>query len=297
MSENTVSGTVSVIGLGPMGRAMAAAYLDAGYRVTVWNRSAGKDEDLVARGAHRAATAAGAVAASGLTVLSLIDVDAMYTALDGAALDGRVLANLSSDVPEKARAAAAWAAERGAGYLTGGVTVPPSGLGKPESQIFVSGDRGAYEQHRAALDVLGGTDHKGDDPGLAQLHYQLGMIMFWTALTGWEQAVAVAQANGLTAADILPQAVETSDSLSGFVRFYTERVDAGEHGGQVDRLAMCAASIEHVRHTAADAGVDTGILDAHVALYRRGLAAGFGDDSGTRVLQLLREPAGSAAGA
>lgn len=47
---------VTVIGLGPMGRAMAAAYLDAGYEVTVWNRSPGKDTELVARGARRAAT-------------------------------------------------------------------------------------------------------------------------------------------------------------------------------------------------------------------------------------------------
>lgn len=51
----TATATVTVIGLGPMGRAMAAAYLDAGYEVTVWNRSPGKDTELVARGARRPA--------------------------------------------------------------------------------------------------------------------------------------------------------------------------------------------------------------------------------------------------
>ncbi|MFD6984152.1 NAD(P)-binding domain-containing protein, partial [Streptomyces sp. NPDC059956] len=171
---------VTVIGLGPMGRAMAAAYLDAGYEVTVWNRSPGKDTELVARGARRAADAAGAVAASGLTVLSLIDVDAMYTALAGADLGGRVLANLSSDVPDKARAAARWAQERGASYLTGGVNVPPTGIGQEGSSMFVSGPEDVYAAHRAALDLLSATDYRGTDAGYAQLYYQLNMIMFWT---------------------------------------------------------------------------------------------------------------------
>ncbi len=279
--------TVTVIGLGPMGRAMAAAYLDAGYEVTVWNRSAGKDADLVARGAHRAASAAEAVRASALTVLSLIDIDALHTTLADADLAGRTLANLSSGAPDKAREAARWAEARGAAYLTGGVNVPPSGVGKPESSIFISGPEAVYRAHRATLDVLATTDFRGTDPGHAQLYYQLNMIMFWTAFTGFQQAVAVARANGLTAADILPYIAGTTDSMRGFLDFYAPRIDADDHAGLVDRLAMCAAGVEHVLHTAADAGVDTGILAAHAELYRRGVEAGFGDDSSTRLIQLL----------
>ncbi len=278
---------VTVIGLGPMGRAMAAAYLDAGYEVTVWNRSPGKDTELVARGARRAGSAADAVAASGLTVLSLIDVDAVYTALAGADLGGRVLANLSSDVPDKARAAARWAQERGASYLTGGVNVPPTGIGQEGSSMFVSGPEDVYAAHRAALDLLAATDYRGADAGYAQLYYQLNMIMFWTAYTGWYQALAVAKANGLTAADIVPYAGYTADTLRGFYEGGAPLIDADAHEGTYERLAMCAASVEHILHTAADSGVDTAILTAHADLYRRGVAAGFGADSSSRLIQLL----------
>lgn len=288
---------VSIIGLGPMGQAMASAYLDAGYAVTVWNRSPGKDAALLARGARRAATAAEAVAASRLSVVSLIDVDAVYTALGDADLGGRVLANLSSDVPEKARAAAGWARERGASYLTGGVNVPPTGIGQEGSSIFVSGPEEVYEEQRAALDVLGATDYRGADPGHAQLYYQLNMIMFWTAYTGWYQAVAVARANGLTAADILPYAGYTADSMRAFYEGATPLADADDHDGTAARLAMCAASLEHVLHTAADSGVDTGILAAHAELYRRGVDAGFGADGTTRLLGLLGAPQAASAAA
>lgn len=44
---------VTVIGLGPMGQALAAAFLAAGVRTTVWNRTPGKDRELVAAGAVR----------------------------------------------------------------------------------------------------------------------------------------------------------------------------------------------------------------------------------------------------
>ncbi|MGW1767042.1 NAD(P)-dependent oxidoreductase [Streptomyces sp. NPDC002073] len=288
---STGKNSVSVVGLGPMGQAMAAAYLDAGYEVTVWNRSAGKDAGLVERGARRAATAAEAVAASGVTVVSLIDVDAVYAALGEAELDGRTLVNLSSDTPEKARAAAGWAGARGASYLSGGVNVNPGGVGKPESSIFISGPREVYEQHRAALDVLGGTDFRGEEPGLALLYYQLNMTMFWTAFTGFYQAVAIARANGLTAADILPYAGYTGDSLRGFYEWAGPVIDAEDYDGSAERLAMCAASVEHVLHTAATSGVDTGILGAHADLFRRGMDAGFGAESSTRLVGILSDAA------
>ncbi|MFD7522111.1 NAD(P)-binding domain-containing protein [Paenibacillus chitinolyticus] len=46
-SENRKS--VTVIGLGPMGQAMAGVYLERGYQVTVWNRTPDKADELAAR--------------------------------------------------------------------------------------------------------------------------------------------------------------------------------------------------------------------------------------------------------
>ncbi|MEV7724357.1 NAD(P)-binding domain-containing protein [Streptomyces sp. NPDC087917] len=285
---------VSIVGLGPMGRAMAHAYLDRGYRVTVWNRSAGKDADLLERGALRAGSAAGAVTAGGPVVLSVIDVDVVRSALDDAPLEGRVLVNLSSGVPDRAREVARWAEARGAAYLSGGVNVPPTGIGREGSSIFVSGPRAVYDEHRATLDVLAATDYRGADAGYAQLYYQLNMIMFWTAYTGWYQALAVARANGLTATDVLPYAGYTADTMRGFYEGSAPLVDADAHAGTYERLTMCAASVEHVLHTAADSGVDTAILAAHADLYRRGVEAGFGADSSSRLIRLLGGGGGGA---
>ncbi|ORT58935.1 NAD(P)-binding domain-containing protein [Streptomyces sp. CB03238] len=283
---------VTVIGLGPMGHAMASTYLDHGHRVTVFNRTPSRADALVARGAHLAATVDEALTATELVVLSLTDYDAMYALLgaaDPAALAGRVLVNLSSDTPDKARAAAAWAAERGATQLTGGVLTPPSGIGSPDTSTVYSGPRAAFDAHRATLEVLTAADHRGEDPGLAALLYQLNMTMFWTALTSYWQAVAMADAHGLKAADILPLAVDALN-LRQFLEFYTPRVDAGDHTGDVDRLTMGAASIEHVLHTATDAGVDGALPAAVRGIFRRGVAAGHGADSASSLVEILKRP-------
>jgi 3-hydroxyisobutyrate dehydrogenase-like beta-hydroxyacid dehydrogenase len=117
--------------------------------------------------------------------------------------------------------------------------------------------------------------------------YQIGMVMFWTSMLSYWQAIALAGANGLTAADILPHAVETANSLPGFFSFYSERIDTGQHVGDVDRLAMGMASVEHILHTNADAGVDTALPAAVVDLFRRGMDTGHAADSFSSLVKLM----------
>ncbi len=276
---------VTVIGLGPMGRAMVGAFLDDGHSVTVWNRTASRADELVARGAVRADTVGAALAANELVVLSLTDYAAMDDLLGPAAgaLTERVLVNLSSDTPARARAAAKWAAGHGATHLTGGVLTPPSGIGRPGSSTFYSGPREVFEAHRETLTVLTATDYRGADPGLAALYYQLNMDMFWTSMLSWLHTLAVARANGITAKELLPYATSALD-LRQFLEFYTDRIDAGEHAGDVDRLAMGVASIAHVAHTARDSGIDPALPETVLEIFRRGVAAGHGGDSFTSLI-------------
>ncbi|MEJ1199253.1 MULTISPECIES: NAD(P)-dependent oxidoreductase [unclassified Streptomyces] len=282
--------SVTVIGLGPMGQAMVHALLGKGHPVTVWNRTPSRADALVARGAILAKSAEDALAANELVVLSLTDYDAMYAVLEPAshALAGRVLVNLSSDTPEKARDGARWVSEHGGAHLTGGVNASPSGIGQPGSSTFYSGPREVFEAHRSTLEALTDTDYRGDDPGLAALLYQIVVGMFWTSVLGYWQAIALADANGLTATDVLPQATELLTGMPGFLSFYAERIDAGEHGGDAEQLAMGMASVEHVLHTNADAGVDTTLPAAVAALFRRGMDAGHGADSASSLVELMK---------
>ncbi|MDT0453981.1 NAD(P)-dependent oxidoreductase [Streptomyces hesseae] len=285
--------SVTVIGLGPMGQAMVGAFLAAGHRVTVWNRTASKADELVAKGAVLAPTVADALAANELIVLSLTDYEAMYTILEPAAasLSGKVIANLSSDTPDKARAAAEWAAGHGARHLTGGVQCPPSGIGQEGSITFYSGPKEAVDAHAETLKVLTDIDFRGEDAGLAALYYQIQMDMFWTAMLSWLHALAVADANGITAEEFLPYAQSTMSSLPNFMAFYAGRIDKGEHPGDVDKLAMGVASVEHIVHTAENAGIDPSLPAAVLDVFKRGMTAGHAGDSFTSLIEVFKKSA------
>ena len=59
---------ITVLGLGKMGHAIASRLIDREHSLTVWNRSAGKADDLVAKGAIEERSAAQAAAVSEVVI-------------------------------------------------------------------------------------------------------------------------------------------------------------------------------------------------------------------------------------
>lgn len=74
---------IAFLGLGTMGAPMATRLVEAGYRVTVWNRSQDKTESLVAKGAQRAETPAAAAATADIVITMLRDGPAVEAVLFG----------------------------------------------------------------------------------------------------------------------------------------------------------------------------------------------------------------------
>ncbi|GAA5207362.1 NAD(P)-binding domain-containing protein [Streptomyces thinghirensis] len=267
---------VTVIGLGPMGRAMASALLGKGYRVTVWNRTVGNADELVGAGAHRAATVHDALTGSELVILSLTTTR-------------RCMPSLSRPprcCPAGSSSTSARTHPRVPAALRGGCqdTVPrtspevcrlhPPGIGQPGFSTFYSGPK-----------------EVGEDPGLAALYYQVGMDLFWTTVLGWLHALPLADAHGVPAEEILPSASSVLAGMTDFLASYTQRIDAGEYQGDIERLAMGVASVDHGLQTARDAGVDTSLPTAVLEIFRRGTMAGHADDSATSLIEVLKKPA------
>ncbi|MFD7551718.1 NAD(P)-dependent oxidoreductase [Streptomyces sp. NPDC059816] len=283
--------SVTLIGLGPMGQAMVSAFLDNGHEVTVWNRTASKAEGVVSKGAKLAPTVADALKANDLVILSLTDYSAMYTILSDAAdaLTGKTVVNLSSDTPKKTRAGAKWIENHGGRQVTGGVNASPTGIGAPESFTFYSGPKDAFESVQETLQVLSATDYKGEDPGLAALYYQLQLDVFWTTVTSWLHALAVADANGIKAEDFLPYVSPQLAQMPAFIGYYSGRIDAGNYAGDIERLSMAVASIDHVVETARDSGVDTSLPAKVLEIFQRGIADGRSEDSATSLVEIFKK--------
>ncbi|MGM1060982.1 NAD(P)-dependent oxidoreductase [Saccharothrix sp. Mg75] len=279
---------LTLIGLGPMGQAMAAKFLAHGHPITLWNRTPGRADDLVAAGATRAATAADAVAANRLVLLSLTDYDAAHAVLDGADLAGRVVVNLSSDTPGKTLGAAADLARRGAELLVGGVMVPPPLIGEDGAYAFYSGPRGVFDRYADVLSVIGRPDHVGDDHGLAQLFYQAQLDVFLTALAGVLHGLALVGTAGVAAERFTPYLRDLVGSLGTYLDETARNVDSGEHPGDLANVLMMGATAAHVTGAAEAAGLDTALPGAVQSLYDRAVAAGRGRDNWTALVDVIR---------
>ncbi|MEV4094699.1 NAD(P)-dependent oxidoreductase [Streptosporangium saharense] len=284
---------MTVLGLGPMGQALAGAFLDNGHPTTVWNRTAGKADDLVARGATRADTPALAVEAAPLTVVCVIDDDAVHAIVEPAAraLRGRTLVNLTADTPERARRTAAWAEENGVRYLDGAIMTPTETIGGPEAVVLYSGQEDAYLEHRATLEALGaGGVHLGEEPGRAASYEVALLDLFWTSMSGLVHAFALASAEGVPARDLAPFARGIGSLLPIVIDDFARNVDKGDHAADTSALVSALAGMDHIAHASRARGLDTGVIDAARAVARRAVEAGHGDDSFSRLTETIAAP-------
>jgi len=288
---------VTVIGLGPMGQAMTRLLLKAGHPVRVWNRTAARADAVVAEGATRAATPADAVAAADLVILSLTDYQAMDDILGplgdtgGDPLAGKVLANLSSDSPDRTRAAATWAAGRGARLLTGGLMAPAEMLGGEGAFAYYSGPEDVFRAHEPVLRLLGEPRYVGADPGLAQLYYQAQLDVFLTTLSGLLHATALVGSAGVTAAEFLPEAIRTvldTPAMVGATDEVARGLDTGDHPGDLATATMMGATAGHILEASEAAGIDVALPRAVKAHYDRAIAAGHGRDSWTSLFEVIK---------
>ncbi|MEV6393963.1 NAD(P)-binding domain-containing protein [Streptomyces sp. NPDC051907] len=282
---------VTVLGLGPMGQALVSAFLAAGHSATVWNRTPGRADGLVENGAVEAGTAAEAIAASDLVVICVLDYEAVraVVAPHAAALKGRTLVNLTAGTPDDARATAEWADAHGIGYLDGAIMVPTYLVGGPSTLVLHSGPADLYERHRDTLGAIGGACvHLGTDPGRAGAHDVALLDIFWTALTGVVHAFALAGSEGVTASDLAPYAKGVAALLPDVIDAFAEQVDTGSYPAGGSNLRSAAAIMSHVLEASRSRGVDSTVISAAHEIARRGMAAGYADDSYAHVAELLR---------
>nr|CTQ94810.1 dehydrogenase, putative [Kibdelosporangium sp. MJ126-NF4] len=272
-----------------MGQAMVRSYRKAGHEVTVWNRTASRAEGL---DATLAPTVADALAASELVVLSLTDYKAMYDILDGETIKDKVIVNLSSDTPNKTRAAAQWATERGATFVGGGVMVPAELVGTDKAYVFYSGPEDVVRRLEPELGVIGAVKYVGADPTLGQLFYQAQLDIFLTSLASYLHATALIEAAGVPAAEFLPYAVENFDMISYYLEGAAKDIKEGKYPGDAANVIMMGATADHIVGASNESGVDSALPYAVKSMYDKAIATGHGRDSWTSLYEVVRSAAG-----
>ncbi|MEU7532093.1 NAD(P)-binding domain-containing protein [Saccharothrix sp. NPDC042600] len=285
---------MTVIGLGPMGQALAGAFLRAGHPTTVWNRTAAKADPLVAAGAALAGSVEEAVAAGGPVVACVSDLAVLRRLLDPAAdvLAGRVVVNLTTGTSREVRETAEWVAGRGAAHLAGAILALPRDIGTGTSLVLYSGSPEAFERHATTLRGLGeGAVHLGADQGLAALYAAAGVTLMWSTLNGFLHGTAMLAAAGVDASTFVEFARQNIATTAGWLPGYARQVEEGSYPAPDATVESHLAAMDLLVRESETSGVDAGLPRFVRAVAERAVAAGHGRDSYAALVEVFRRPA------
>jgi len=152
---------VGFIGLGMMGREMAALHVAAGHRVQVFDVSVERMRELAQKGAIT--TSCVAEAADGVDVVvtmlpdtsQVVEVITMKGGLLSNPPAGRLLIDMSTIAPLATRQLAAKLEQAGIAMLDAPVSGGPTGAKAAKLSIMVGGTKEAFERAKPILTVMG----------------------------------------------------------------------------------------------------------------------------------------------
>lgn len=216
MNEQTSSDRVSPettrvgwIGTGVMGASMAGHVLSAGYRLTVFNRTAAKADALVAAGAARASSPR-TVAESSDVVFTIVghpyDVEAVILGEDGVldhAAPGSVLVDMTTSRPTLAERIAEVARSRGVDSVDAPVSGGDAGAREARLSIMVGGDPDVVDRIMPLLEVMGKTIVHQGGHGLGQHTKMVNQTLIASNMISICEALLYAQKAGLDIESVL----------------------------------------------------------------------------------------------
>lgn len=283
---------IAILGTGRMGSAMAERLLDLGHHLTVWNRTAGKSQKLLDRGALWADTPEQAVADSEVILSVLTDAQAIEQTYAGpagvlrAAVAGKLFIDMSTVRPltqqklgQQLKAAKAHFVE-----CPVGGTVPPARDGK----LFglAGGSDEDFALAKPVLDQLcRRVEHVGAIGAGAsiKLAINLPLLVYWQALG---EALALASPAGLSPEAVMDILSDTSGTpaIMSLLRPAVVKALQGENSGHTN---FNIDSIRKDLRTMVEEGTALGYplptVQSALGAFDRASADGLGHSDGTQL--------------
>lgn len=194
---------VGFIGLGIMGRGMAANLLKAGFEVRVWNRTASRADALVEQGASRGSSPADVAAHSDIIVTCVSDtpdVEKVVLGEEGVihgAKAGALVVDCSTISPKATQEISAKLAEKQIHMLDAPISGGSEGAAKGTLSIMVGGDAEQFARALPVLQAMGKTITHIGPVGSGQIVKLVNQVLVVGNCLAMCEALLLAQAGGV----------------------------------------------------------------------------------------------------
>lgn len=280
---------VTVLGLGGMGAGMARCLLASGYDLTVWNRSPEKAADLAEAGARTSGSAADAVAAADVVLLSLADEDAVDDVLFGtvcrAARPGVLVVDTSTVSPAYARVAATKAVNAGVRRVEACVIGNPFQAQAGQLRVLTAGPAPHVTAARPLLETLGSQVVHLGPAGMAATMKLAFNLLLGAQLASLAEAVAYGSRAGLDR-EMLLAAIADSGFSSRVMAFRAGLMQEGRYTPPAFRSRLMAKDLRLVLAEATDAGVCLPVTERAAELFAALVERGDGDLDAAAICEL-----------
>ena len=288
-------GHVAFIGLGRMGHGMAGRYLDAGFRLAVWNRSKEKAEDLIARGAQWATSPEDAAIDADAVVTMVADDEAsrsVWLGKNGAAATmkaGTLAIECSTISYAHALDLSRELDNRGLVYIDSPVTGLPDAAASGKLTLLVGAHPADLEKARPFLEPLSSTIRHFGAVGTGTVYKLINNRMGAIQIAGIAEGLAIAEQAGLDMKLVL-EAIESGVAASPQVIRHSRRMAARNFAG-----ATFTAALRHKDAAYAVALAESLLSSepligrAAVEAYARAKAAAPDDDE-AKMIEIVSRP-------
>ena len=228
-----------------MGHGMAGRYLDAGFEVTVWNRSKAKADDLIARGARWAALPKDAAAGADAVIAMVADDEAarsVWLGADGAAasMNAGTLAIECSTVSHRhALDMAHELHSRGLSYIDCPVAGLPQAAAAGKLTLLVGADPADLEKAKPYLAPLCTAIRHFGAVGTGTVFKLINNLMGAVQIASLAEGVAMAERAGLDM-KLVAEALATGAVASPQVIRHSKRMVERDFSG-----ASFTAALRH----------------------------------------------------
>jgi 3-hydroxyisobutyrate dehydrogenase-like beta-hydroxyacid dehydrogenase len=211
---------VAFLGLGIMGRPMAANLVKAGHQIAAWNRSPGKEVP----GATAAANPREAVQGAEVVWICVSDTAAVEQVLfgengvEGGLQPGMIVVDSSTISPSATHEFARRVGERGAEYVDAPVTGSKAGAEAAQLIFMAGGSEATLEKLKPLWSAMGKNLFRMGDVGMGQAT-KLGMnLMIALIYEGFAEALALTGKLGVKPDALMPL-IQASMVRSGVIDY------------------------------------------------------------------------------
>ena len=225
MSAGIVGESIGFLGLGRLGAPIASNLLDAGARLSVWNRTAAKASSLVERGARLASTPADAIPRGGVVFSILWDDASLEDIVNGQgffdALAGGTHVSMTTVTPATSARVAELHRRHGSAFVEAPIFGIPAQAVARTMLVCIAGAASAKARVLPLLEAMGAqrTVDFGETIGAATATKLVGNFLIVSGFVALAEAFSVLEKNGLDPKPTLELLTTTIAATPGNQRY------------------------------------------------------------------------------